>query len=307
MQKKPLVIIGQGPAGLSAAIYAARAGVQTLVLGCAPKVAGDYDIDNYFGFPETISGRELIERGTRQAKRFGAEIRCERVLSVHHDENGGYRVRTEKSEYEALAVILATGVTSVRPGIENLQDYEGRGVSYCVSCDGFFNRGKKVMVLGEGNFAANQGLELLHYTKDVRICTQGKALDMAPEFLEKLDQAKIAILQAKIVKLLGVDGLSSVQFTDGTTEDVDGLFIAMGQASTSDFAASLGLEMRNQFVQVDAQQQTNLPGIFAAGDCVGRFLQISVAVGEGAVAACAAIEHVKKKSSGMEAQGSRSA
>lgn len=295
MRKVSLLIIGQGPAGLSAAIYSARAGVQTLVLGCAPKVAGDYDIDNYFGFPETISGRELIDRGTRQAQRFGAEVRCERVLSVHQAEQGGYRVLTEQGEYEACAVILATGVARVRPGIENLQDYEGRGVSYCVSCDGFFYRNKKVMVLGEGNFAANQALELLHYTQDVRVCTQGKPLDIAPEFQDRLRQAGIGIEEKRVKSLLGADGLEAVQYADGTREAVDGLFIAMGQASTSDFAASLGLVMRKQFVEVDAQQRTNLPGVFAAGDCVGRFLQISVAVGEGALAAKAAIEHVKKQ------------
>lgn len=295
MRKVSLLIIGQGPAGLSAAIYSARAGVQTLVLGCASKVAGDYDIDNYFGFPETISGRELIGRGMRQAQRFGAEVRCERVLSIHQAEHGGYHVHTEQEEYEACAVILATGVARVRPCIDNLQDYEGRGVSYCVSCEGFFYRNKKVMVLGEGNFAANQALELLHYTQDVRICTQGKPMDIAAAFQDRLRQAGIGIQEKKVKTLLGADGLNAVLYADGTQEAVDGVFIAMGQASTADFAASLGLVMRKQFVEVDAQQRTNLPGIFAAGDCVGRFLQISVAVGEGALAAKAAIEHVKKQ------------
>lgn len=295
MHKVSLLIIGQGPAGLSAAIYAARAGIQTIVLGCAPKVAGDYDIDNYFGFPETISGRELIERGTRQAQRFGAEVRCERVLSIHHGEEGRYHVRTEQALYDVCAVILATGVARIRPGIDNLQDYEGRGVSYCVSCDGFFHRGRKVMVLGEGNFAANQALELLQYTADVQICLQGKKFDISREFMEKLKAGRIGIVERKVKSLSGTDGLTAVQYHDGTEEALHGLFIAMGQASTSDFAASLGLEMRKHFVAVDAQQQTNLPGVYAAGDCVGRFLQISVAVGEGALAARAAIEHVKTK------------
>lgn len=300
MQKISLLIVGQGPAGLSAAIYAARAGVQTLVLGCAPKVAGDYDIDNYFGFPETISGRELIERGAKQARRFGAEMRCERVLSIHHGEQGRYHVRTEQDEYDACAVILSTGVARVRPGIDNLQDYEGRGVSYCVSCDGFFHRGKRVMVLGEGNFAANQALELLHYTKEISILTQGKKPDFTPDFTQKLEQAGIPVAEGKVKTLLGTKGLSAVRYADGEEESVDGLFIAMGQASTSDFAASLGIVMRKQFIEADAQQQTNLPGIFAAGDCVGRFLQISVAVGEGALAARSAIEYVKKQNARNE-------
>ena len=294
MRKVDLVIIGQGPAGLSAAIYTARAGVRTVVLGSTPKVAGDYDIDNYFGFPETISGRELIERGTKQAQRFGADVVWDRVLSVHQAEDGRFRIRTEQGEYESCAVILSTGVARVRPGIENIQDYEGKGVSYCVSCDGFFFRQKRVMVLGEGNFAANQALELLHYTPDVRICTQGKALDMGGEFQDRLRQAGIQVTERKIKALEGDGGLTGVLYADGDLEPVDGLFIAMGQAGTSDFAVSLGLVMRKQFIEVDAQQRTNIPGVFAAGDCVGRFLQISVAVGEGALAARAAIEHVKK-------------
>ncbi|GAB6057800.1 NAD(P)/FAD-dependent oxidoreductase [Desulfonatronum parangueonense] len=297
MRNVRLVIVGQGPAGLSAAIYTARAGIETLVLGCAPKIAGDYDIDNYFGFAETISGMELIKRGIKQAERFGAEVRNERVLSIHAVAEGRFRVRTEQDEYETFAVILATGVSRVRPGIDNLQDYEGKGVSYCVSCDGFFVRQKKVMVLGEGNFAANQALELLHYTPHVRICTQGKTLDMAQEFQDKLLRSGITIVQDKILSLGGSDGLATVHYAGGEQEEVEGLFIAMGQASTSDFAASLGLVKRKQFIDVNEQQQTNIPGIYAAGDCVGRFLQISVAVGEGALAARSAIEYVKKKHS----------
>ena len=294
MRTVDLVIIGQGPAGLSAAIYTARAGVRTVVLGSTPKVAGDYDIDNYFGFPETISGRELIERGARQAQRFGAELVNDRVLSVHQGEEGRFQVRTEQGGYESCAVILSTGVARVRPGIENVQDYEGKGVSYCVSCDGFFFRQKRVMVLGEGNFAANQALELLHYTPDVRICTQAKPLDMAPEFLDRLWEAGISITERKVKTLEGKDGLTAVRFADGEQEEMDALFVAMGQAGTSDFAVSLGLVMRKHFIEVDEQQRTNVPGVFAAGDCVGRFLQISVAVGEGALAARSAIEHVKK-------------
>ena len=138
MEKKQLIIIGSGPAGLSAAIYTARAGISTLVLGCDPKIAGDYDIDNYFGFARTISGKELMERGREQALRFGTELRCEKVVGVHQHEDGWFTVKTDKTEYRACSVIIATGVSRIRPGIENLSDYEGKGASYCVSCDGFF-------------------------------------------------------------------------------------------------------------------------------------------------------------------------
>ena len=292
MDRVEILIIGQGPAGLSAAIYAGRAGMKTRILGCDPKVAGDYTIDNYFGFPEPVTGKELMERGVRQAKKFGVDLGCERVLGIHPQESG-YRVSTESGEIEACAVILATGVSRVRPGIPNIADYEGRGVSYCVSCDGFFYRGKPVMVVGEGIFAANQALELLQYTPQVTVCTQGKTPDMTPPFAEKLSEAGIHVLENKIVTLEGDGELAAVVFADGKRETLDGLFVAMGQASASDFAYSLGLVKNGEFIDVDARQQTNLPGIFAAGDCVGRFLQIAVAVGEGALAARSAIGHVK--------------
>jgi len=293
MESTDILIIGQGPAGLSAAIYTARAGMRTLILGCAPKVAGDYEIDNYFGFTETISGKELIERGRLQAAKFGAQIRCDRVLAVHQAENGTFVAKTEGHEIEATAVILATGVARIRPGIGNLPDYEGRGVSYCVSCDGFFMRGKPVVVVGEGTFAANQALELLQYTPKVQICTQGKDPDMNDEFRKRLEENNIPVHTDTITTLAGDGGLERVVLASGREMDAQGLFVAMGQASSSDFALSLGVLRNGQFIETDREQRTNVPGVFAAGDCVGRFLQISVAVGEGAVAGRAAISHVK--------------
>jgi thioredoxin reductase (NADPH) len=294
MKEYEVIIIGQGPAGLSAAIYTARAGVKTLVLGCDPKIAGDYDIDNYFGFPETISGRELIGRGVTQARRFGAVLECDRALSIHFGDDGSYGVKTEREEYRACALILATGVSRKKPGISNLDVYEGKGVSYCVSCDGFFFKGKPVMVAGEGVFAANQALELKEYTPDVTVCTLGKKAEMAPEFHEKLAAAGIGIVEKKIDALAGEGALSSVKFDDGSERAVSGLFIALGDASSLDFAYSLGVITRGTFIEADAEQKTNVPGVFAAGDCTGRFLQISVAVGEGAVAARSAIAYVRE-------------
>lgn len=269
--------------------------METLILGCPPKVAGDYDIDNYFGFEETISGKDLIERGCRQATKFGAKMRCDRILAVHQSEDGAFVGRTETQEIKAQALILATGISRVRPGIVNLADYEGKGVSYCVSCDGFFMRGKKVVVVGEGNFAANQALELTQYTPEVTICTQGKALTMNEDFLQRLADSKIPVLEDKIVSLAGNTGLEQAVLASGQTLDIEGLFVAMGQASSSDFAYALGVLRNGQFIETDREQRTNVPGVFAAGDCVGRFLQISVAVGEGALAGQAAITHVKER------------
>jgi len=295
MEHAKCLIIGAGPAGLSAAIYTARAGMDTVVAGCEPKIAGDYDIDNYFGFPETISGRELITRGKLQAERFGAQLACQRVLAVHMAEDGSFLCKTDKGEYAAESVIIAAGVARVRPGIDNIADYEGKGVSYCVSCDGFFYRGHKVAVVGEGDYAANQALELTNFTNDVAIFTQGKAPAMNNGFAAKLEAAGIPVSTAKIASLSGDPALAAARLDDGSEIPLDGLFVAMGQASALDFAKTLGVTTKGAFIEADHEQKTNVPGVFAAGDCVGHFMQISVAVGEGAKAGRAAIAHVKER------------
>lgn len=295
MERTQCLIIGAGPAGLSAAIYTARAGMDTVVAGCEPKIAGNYDIDNYFGFPETISGLDLITRGMRQAERFGAQLACQRVLAVHMAEDGSFLCKTDKAEYAAEAVIIAAGVTRVRPGIDNIADYEGKGVSYCVSCDGFFYRGRTVVVVGEGNYAANQALELTNFTSDVAVYTQGKTPAMGNGFAEKLAAAGIALSTARIVHLSGQPALAAATLEDGTEIPADGLFVAMGQASALDFAKTLGVTTKGAFIEADHEQKTNVPGVFAAGDCVGHFMQISVAVGEGAKAGRAAIAHIKER------------
>jgi thioredoxin reductase (NADPH) len=293
MEQVELLILGAGPAGLSAAIYAARAGIKVQVIGCTPKFAGDYDIDNYFGFPETISGRELQERGVKQAARFGAEASCEQVLGIHQEEDGTFKVKTEQREIKTCAVILATGVSRVRPGIKNLPDYEGKGVSYCVSCDGFFFKNKKVVVLGESLFAANQALDLKHYTPDVTICTNGKQSNIGPELQQALELAGIPIVTQKVVRLEGQNGLERLSLEDGKTLEAYGLFVALGEAGAGNFALTLGLERRGEFIVTDNEQKTNIPGVFAAGDCTGGFMQISVAVGEGAKAGHAAINFIR--------------
>jgi len=293
MDQVELVIIGSGPAGLSAAIYAARAGVKVQVIGCRPKFAGDYEIDNYFGFPETISGRELQERGLKQALRFGAEALCEQVLTIHQEEDGTFTIKTDKREIGTSAVILATGVSRARPGIKNLSDYEGKGVSWCVSCDGFFYKGKKVLVLGESLFAANQALDLKHYTQDVTICTNGKQPDMSHEFQQALEQAGIPVITDKVVRLEGQGGLERVVLESGESREAYGLFVALGEAGAGSFALSLGLERKGEFIVADYEQKTNIPGVFVAGDCTGGFMQISVAVGEGAKAGHSAINYIR--------------
>lgn len=295
MRTVQLVIAGQGPAGLSAALYTCRAGIETVIVGLTPKIDGEYEIDNYFGFAETVTGAQLMDQGRRGVARFGAEFVNERVLGIHFADDGAYEVKTETRHFKACAVLLATGVSRSKPNIPGLDELEGKGVSYCVSCDGFFYRGKQVLVLGEGVYAASQALELTAYTPSVALCTHGKKPSITPEFLDKLKEANIPVLERKIARLEGTGGLERAVFADGSSFDAWGLFVAMGEASSSDFAKTLGLEQEGNAIKADQEQKTNLPGIFAAGDCVGRFKQISVAVGEGALAGRAIISYVREK------------
>ncbi|MBU1001304.1 MAG: NAD(P)/FAD-dependent oxidoreductase [Proteobacteria bacterium] len=295
MQEVQLMIIGQGPAGLSAAIYASRAGIDTVVVGLKPKIDGDYAIDNYFGFENTIQASDLMEAGRKQALRFGTRIETERVLTIHMEEDMTYKVKTESGHIKACAIIIAAGVSKTRSGIKNEDDYDGKGVSHCVSCDGFFYRGRQVVALGEGVYAANQALELTSYTDKVALCTQGKKPEFGDEMRAKLDAAGIPVIEKKIETLEGANGLDRVRFEDGETFDTEGLFIALGEAGSTDFAYTLGLERNGHYLVANEKQETNLPGIYAAGDCVGRFLQIGVAVGEGSIAARQAIKYVKDK------------
>lgn len=293
MKESEVIIIGQGPAGLSAGIYTSRGGIKTGILGCEPKVAGNYDIDNYFGFPETLTGKELIDRGMKQVMRFGATVECDRVIGIHYNDTGRYIVKTENDEYSACAIILSTGVSRKKPRIPDLEKYEGKGISYCVSCDGFFFKGKKVIVAGEGLYAANQALELVNYTPDVSICTLGVKSTITEEYMKQLSARNIKVFETSITSIAGDTNIESVKFSDETELDVSGIFIALGDASSVDFAKSLGIITEGNFIQVDREMRTNAPGIFAAGDCTGGFLQISVAVGEGAIAGRSAIEYVR--------------
>lgn len=294
MRNSELCIIGAGPAGISAAIYAARASVSCVLLGGTPKFAADYEIDNYFGFPETISGRELRDRGLAQALRFGAQHLDQLAVGLHAMEDGRFEIVTPSRKITACTLILATGVARAKPNIPGLADFEGKGVSWCVTCDGFFVRGKPVAVLGEGNYAANQALELLTYTPHVSLLLNGKPQAMSEEFRARLAEADIPVRPEPVARLSGGTGLELAALKDGPELPLHGLFVAVGEASAGDFAQTLGLERNGNFIAVDKEQATNIPGVFAAGDCTGGFLQISKAVGEGAVAARSAIAYVKK-------------
>jgi thioredoxin reductase (NADPH) len=283
-----VIIVGKGPAGVSAAIYAVRAGLDVLLIGRdSGALAKAEKIENYYGFIEPVSGHDLLQRGLDQAVRLGVAVKHEEVTAVRWIDQ--FTVETTAGEYQSLSVILATGMPRRKAVIAGLSDYEGRGVSYCATCDGFFYRGKTVAVVGNGDYAFKEAAELKPFARTIYLMTNGRPYAAAQE-----DPA-IQIRTEKIDKLEGDDEkVRRLVLDSGAPLEVDGVFIAEGTASALDLALKLGLDNDGKKILVSKSQETNLPGMFAAGDCTGGLLQVAVAVGEGAQAGVSAIGFVRQ-------------
>lgn len=281
-----VIILGNGPAGISAATYAARAGLSTLVIGRdkgALTRAGK--IENFYGFPTPISGEQLVQNGIDQASRLGAEMVTDEIVGISYD--GQFILQSKTDEYRAANVVLATGASRKTPRIEGLPAFEGKGVSYCAVCDGFFYKKKSVAVLGDGEYALHETLELLPVVGSVTLLTNGKEPSAA-------FPAEVTINRTAISSFNGAIVLDSVLFEDGTTLSINGVFIAVGVAGSSDFAKSLGAETEGTAIVVDENMQSSIPGLYAAGDCTGGMLQIVKATYDGAKAAMSVIKKVRK-------------
>lgn len=283
-----VIIVGKGPAGLSAALYTVRANLKTLIIGRnESELVKAAKIENYFGFTEAISGGELLKAGELQALRLGAEIADEEVLGINQNES--FEVITCNRSYTGRTVLMATGQPQKKLKIEGLQELEGSGVSYCTTCDGFFYRGLKVGVLGNKAFAIHEAEELTPFTNNITIYTNGRELEYNESYKELL--ARYNIIDKKISRLEGREYLEYIHFSDGTKDKLDGLFIANESASSIDFARKLGVVTDGASIVVDKDQKTNIAGLYAAGDCTGGFKQIATAVGQGALAARKIIEY----------------
>ena len=282
-----IVIIGKGPAGISAALYAVRSGMKTLVVGNSIGALEKAKlIENYFGLERPMSGAEIQSRGEKQIVGLGAELINTEVTGISMEET--FVVETTAGRFPCKAVIIAVGKSHKSTDIPGIIELEGKGVSYCAVCDGFFFRGKTLGVLGSGDYALSEAMHLSGFAKEVTIFTNGKPFTATGENPFKLDIRKIK-------SLLGEAKISGLLMEDGEEVAIDGLFVAIGQASAADFAFKLGVTMEDGNIKVDADGMTNLPGIFAAGDCTGGLNQMSTAVGEGAVAGHRASEFVKKQ------------
>lgn len=278
-----VIVIGSGPAGITAAIYAKRRNLSILVIskgiGALQKAE---KIDNYYGFENGISGKELYVNGIKQAKNLGIDFIEDEIINIEYINQ--FTIETVNSKYEAKAVILATGVSRNVPNIKGIKEFEGKGVSYCAVCDSFFYKGKDVAVLGDGNYAIHEFETLKPIASSVTILTNGNTM------VENRDSS-IEVNNKKIREFRGNTKLEEVEFEDNTIQNLNGVFIAMGTASSSDLARKIGARIENNNIIVNENMETTVPGLFACGDCTGGLLQISKAVYEGAKAGLAVLKN----------------
>ena len=281
-----IIIVGSGPAGISAALYAVRAGVDTTVL---TKGSGALDraekIENYYGFAQPVSGAELERRSMENARRLGVQFVTAEAVGLTYTDK--LTVETVDKNYPADAVILATGASRVVPRIPGLAGLEGHGVSYCAACDAFFYRGKDVAVLGSGEYALHEVQALLPVVHSVTLLTNGAPLtaDFPPE---------VTVYSQAVEAVLGETVVTGVQLSGGVQLPVSGVFVALGVAGSTALARKIGAEVDGNRIVVDARMQTTVPGLYAAGDCTGGLLQVAKAVYEGAQAGTEAAKALRK-------------
>ena len=279
-----LIIIGAGPAGISASLYAKRANNNVLILyNGKSNLEKAEKIDNYYGFENGISGKELYNIGIKQAENIGVKVKQEEVLHIEQIA-GGFEITTTENSYESKALIIATGNKKIRPNIKGIQEFEGKGVSYCAICDGFFYKNKNVVVIGNGKFAINEANILKNIAKNVTILTNGE---------QTANISDIEINTKRIELITGGMRVQEIVFEDKSILEIDGVFVALGEAGGADFAKKIGILTNNDNIVVNEKMETNVKGIFSCGNTNGGLLQVSKAVYEGAVAGLSAANYLK--------------
>lgn len=290
-----VVILGTGPAGLQAAIHAARRKVSVLVLGKETKSSlFNAHIENFCCL-FNVSGEEILSTGRQQAANFGAHFSEEDVLAITPLERGFQLVTENDRSITTQALIISTGTKRNRLGVAGETEMLGKGVSYCVDCDGNFYRGEDVAVLGGESAAVDGAVTLTENSGSVHlVCDK---LDVSDALRRKLEQSRVQIHEGSAVAaILGDQAVTGLRLADDTIIPVTGVFIELGAKGLMELATNLGIllddEMR--FIRTDKQQATNIPGIYAAGDVCGPPWQMAKAVGEGCVAGLNAAQYAKK-------------
>jgi thioredoxin reductase (NADPH) len=296
MKSYDCIVIGGGPAGLSAAIYLGRARRSVLVVDAGRgRTEWNQLNENYLGFPKGIRSRELVKRGRKQAENFGAEFSASEVLEIEYNNDRSFTLTFDKSGGEstlrARSLIFATGVTDVWPPFQNAKRYVGHSLFWCIACDGFKTCGKKVVVLGNSDPAATTALQLLNYTRDVTFLCSGEQFDVSAEKQKQMEERDIPICHGRIEKAIGkAQKLQRLEIHGGLHLELDCLFSVLGQVPNSQLAARLGVHLEESgCIKVDAEMLTNIPGVYGAGDVTNQpAQQVATAAHQGALAGTSA-------------------
>lgn len=295
-----VVIVGAGPGGLSAAIYAARYNLKTLVIGTefGGTIIEAPSVENYPGFKK-ISGLELMEKFKEHAKNLKAEIKEEEVKAIRKGKEH-FIVTTSKNEYEAKTLVLALGTRRRKLNVPREERFIGKGVSYCVTCDAPFYRDKTVAVIGGSDSAAQAALIASEYAKKVFIIYRKEELRAEPINKERVHKnEKIEVIyNANVIEMSGRNFLESVKLDTGRELRVDGLFVEIGLVPSGALAAGLGAKLNEKGeIIINRKSETNVPGVFAAGDVTDGFLKQAItASAEGCTAALSAYLYIKSQS-----------
>lgn len=296
MQKEKVIVIGSGPAGLTAALYTARAMLNPLVISGSElggQISITNEVENFPGFPEGITGPELVELMQKQAEKFGARVLIDEVTEVNFKNGSPFSLKTHGDTFEAEAVIVCVGASPHRLGVPGEEEMIGRGVSFCATCDGFFFRDKDVVVVGGGDSAMEETLFLTRFASSVKVIHRRDEL-RAGETLKKRAFAneKISFIWDTVVEEIVGDGkVEAVRTRNVKTDETsklatDGVFIYIGHyPNTSLFEGQLEMDERKYLI-TDKHMATNAPGVFAAGEVQdSTFRQIATSVGQGCAAA----------------------
>lgn len=279
------LVIGKGPAGIQAALYMYRANVNPLVIGKDLGASEQAQIvDNFYGYP-SIGGPELIELGIKQAEDMGITVSSDEVLSIRYEDEK-FIVKTVEEEYLVISLLLATGTQRSIPRVRKIRNFHAKGVSYCAVCDAFFYKNKVVGVLGHSEYAAHEASELVELCDKVYVFTDG--LEPTAEFDERC-----IIVKEKNIEVFGDTKLEGL-ITDQQEYQLDGLFVALGSASSTDIATQIGLEVAHGRIIVNELQETYIPGLYAAGDCTPGPQQIAKAVSDGCIAGMNMVGYIRK-------------
>ena len=290
-----VVIIGTGPAGLQAAIHAARKKVSVLVMGKESQSSLFHAHVENFCCLFNVSGETMLDVGRQQATNFGATLLDEDVLSISR-EGDLYRIVTEGNvELQTKTVIIATGTARKKLGVTGEKTFLGRGVSYCVECDANFYKDEDVVVAGGASAAVSGALTMLNYAKTVHlVCDELEVTDALKKDL--LDSDVTVHKNTRIEEIVGKGGVEQIKLSDGTTISASGVFIELGAKGVMELATHLGIQLDDEmkYIQTNKKMETNIAGVFAAGDICGPPWQMAKAVGEGCVAGIGAAGYAKK-------------